>query len=322
MKPSHYTTELVTAYGSDFLIPADDLVIGRIPERRYSETDDIGRVCEYLDQHCERISDRKLFIDIGANIGTHSISALSEHRFNHAVAIEPSEKNYRLLTANLCLHGLFERSTCIKAAASNCKTTKHLFHNLTNCGDYRLDNNPHGNDIDNSSSLELVNTLDACEALLPHMASINLSDSLCWIDTQGHEVSILDSLYPLLLAGLPTVFEFWPYGMERQGSSYKQLENILSKANVGIALINNEDIRQITLDELQILWTDLRAADTGKPDGESYCNILIYPLTIHEEINPQNRSRIEMTVRCQDSDFLPKVPNAGGIFMENGKSIS
>ena len=63
MKPSHYTTELVTAYGSDFLIPADDLVIGRILKSEGQfETDDIGRVCEYLDQHLKELVTSSLLI--------------------------------------------------------------------------------------------------------------------------------------------------------------------------------------------------------------------------------------------------------------------
>ena len=48
-------------------------------------------------------------IDIGANVGTTTISALREHGFERAVACEPEVRNVRLLELNLVANGLRER---------------------------------------------------------------------------------------------------------------------------------------------------------------------------------------------------------------------
>jgi FkbM family methyltransferase len=320
MKPNQdKTVELITAYGSDFLIPAGDMVIGNsLRSTGQFETIDIERVNEYLDNCNKKTSRKKLFIDIGANIGTHSISALTEHGFDQVVAIEPSESNYRLLTANLCLHGLMDRCTCIQAAASNDERIKTLFHNSTNCGDYRLDNSPDGGETDSNKNCETVKTINAYSALLPYTLNVKLSDALCWIDTQGHEIPILKSLQPFLDSGLPVVIEFWPYGMEKQGGSYQELSTILKNPKLLISTIYPDKIELLRSDKLENLWNELRAADKATPEGASFCNILIHQAPGRQEVNPEERKRIKMTLTCRDSDGTPKVQHAGQVITENG----
>lgn len=311
--------ELVMAYGGSFLIPAGDKCIGTsLKNSGQFETSDIPRVSDYLNKKNEQPSTKKLFIDIGANIGTHSISALTEHGFKRAIAIEPSESNYRLLTANICLHGLKERSTCIQAAASNHEGEKTLFHSSDNCGDYRLDNSPNDDLAEANKSHETVKIINTYERLLPYTLDVKPSDALCWIDTQGHEIPILKSLQPLLASGLPAVFEFWPYGMEQQGGSIQELISILNNPKILISIISPESIRLITLKELNLLWIELRAADTATPEGASFSNILIHTISSQKTILPQEQTRIEMTLACRDSDSIPKVEHAGQVFEENG----
>jgi FkbM family methyltransferase len=313
--------ELITAYGGSFLIPAGDQCIGNsLKSTGQFETSDISRVSDYLNEKNEKPSSKKLFIDVGANIGTHSVSALTDHGFEQVVAIEPSESNYRLLTANICLHGLKERSTCIQAAASDRNGIKKLFHSSGNCGDYRLDNSPDEEQEETSRSYETVETINTYERLLPYTLDVKLSDALCWIDTQGHEIPILKSLQPLLASGLPIVFEFWPYGMEQQGGSIQELASILNIPSIQIGIISAESIRSITLEELRLFWIKLRAVDTTKPEGASFSNILIHTISIQQQIPPQEQTRIDMTLACHDSDSIPKVLNSGQVFEENGSN--
>jgi FkbM family methyltransferase len=315
------SVELVTAYGGSFLIPAGDKCIGNsLKSTGQFETSDISRVSDYLDEKNEQPSSKKLFIDIGANIGTHSVSALTDHGFKQVVAIEPSKSNYRLLTANICLHGLSARASCIQAAASNHEGTKLLFHSSNNCGDYRLDNSPDEDQEETNRSNETVETINTYECLLPYTLDVKPSDALCWIDTQGHEIPILKSLQPLLASGLPVVFEFWPYGMEQQGGCIQELASILNIPNINISIITAESIRSISPEELKLLWIELRAADTTKPEGASFSNILIHAHSSQKAILPQEQTRIKMTLSCHDSDSIPKVAHAGQVFEENGSN--
>lgn len=309
--------ELITAYGGDFLIPRNDVCIGSLlKESGQFETSDIQRALGFIENATKHASKKKIFIDIGANIGTHSVSALKERNYCTAIAIEPSESNYRILTANLCLNGLMERVTCVQAAASNCEDVKTLFVNPKNCGDYRLDNNPHGNNTDESPITEKVITIDIGQYLLDNIDHIQPEDTLCWIDTQGHEISILSSLRPLLKRGMPAVFEYWPYGLEQQSGCFEKLESALSGLDLSYAVLTKEDIQPISLNMLKALWGKLRAADTGLPDGARFGNIIIYRSVTEETITPYEQARIIMTAKCNDSDHIPKVENAGQVFIQ------
>ena len=50
-----------------------------------------------------------LLVDVGANIGTVTVTLLREGIFRRAVAVEPIPGNYRRLTRNLWLNGLRHR---------------------------------------------------------------------------------------------------------------------------------------------------------------------------------------------------------------------
>jgi FkbM family methyltransferase len=315
--------ELTTAYGGNFLIPFGDTCIGKaLKQTGAFETEDISRVTTYLDSKRKSLSKRSIFIDIGANIGTHSISALKEHGYKQVLAIEPSEENYRLLTANICLNGLIEQATCINAAASNHDGEETLYRNPSNCGDHRLGNDPHGDSKRNGQAIatEQVRTINIAQHLLNYTGEIQLQDSLCWIDTQGHEIPILSALKPLLDRGLAAVIEFWPYGMTRQKGSFDELEKVLKSPNLKIAHLENDKIDTISLRQLKLLWESLLSSDTEEPDGASFSNIIIFKDSHQEEIDPCEANRILMTLRCQDSNLIPKVEQAGEIVTHQGES--
>jgi FkbM family methyltransferase len=312
--------ELTTAYGGDFLIPLGDTCIGNaLKISGQFETEDIKRVTNYLDSKNKYPGKKCLFIDIGANIGTHSISALKEHGYQKVLAFEPCKANYRLLTANICLNGLTEQATCINAAASDREGIETLFHNPSNCGDHRLGNDPQGGPNIDGRATEQVKTVDIAQHLLGYTKGIKLEDSLCWIDTQGHEIPILSTLKPLLERGLPTVVEFWPYGMKQQKGSFDELKVVLNSPNLVFAHLTSESIEAISLKQLETLWDRLLAADTGKPDGASFSNIIIYRTSSEETITPYEANRIAMTLRCEDSNLIPKVDRAGEVVNQHGE---
>ena len=284
--------EIITAYGENFLIPSETDCIGQVLKKTGEfQTNDIQRVGEYLDTIRQTKSKRKLFIDIGANIGTHSISAIKDHGFERVLAVEPSESNYRLLTANLCLSGITNRSTCIKAAASEKDGISTLFHNPNNCGDYRLNNSPQGDESENIIDKEQVHTINIFKSIKDETNGTDLNNVLCWIDTQGHEGSIIRSLRPFILKNLAVVIEFWPFGLEQQSYTFEKLANILNKPELEIAHISDKNIQKINLDELRCLWDTLRQKDTGRPEGECHTNLLIY----RKRISRSKRSKVWLT---------------------------
>ncbi len=61
----------------------------------------------------------KTFVDIGANIGTATIGALSRFGFERAVSFEPDPNNFRIFSANVVLNGLQDRVTIHHSAMSD-----------------------------------------------------------------------------------------------------------------------------------------------------------------------------------------------------------
>ena len=316
-EPKTKKLELVNAYGGDFLIPLGYSCIGyALKSSGQFETDDINRVASFLDSVQKEPSKKNLFVDIGANIGTHSISALKDHGYRKVYAVEPSASNYRLLTANICLNGLLGQAVCINAAASDHEGTSTLVHSLANCGDYRLSSNTEVSRIDDDSTTEQISTINIANHLSDQLQYTELGDVLCWIDTQGHEITILKTLRPLLERGLPVVFEFWPYGMEQQEGSFTELEAALKLADLQIAHLNKNSIELISLEDLGELWKQLRSRDSEKPEGASFSNIIIYKCEARDIITSAEYARIDMTIRCKDSSLIPKVERAGEVFLD------
>jgi FkbM family methyltransferase len=309
--------EIISASAATFIVPSGEDCIGRyIKENGRFETDDISRVISFLKEEAQCFSERRFFVDVGANIGTHTIAAIIDYGFERCLAIEPSAANYNILMANLYLNNIASRVSCIQAAASNEKQAKILYHNAFNCGDYRIGNSPHPDSEQQKSSSEIVSTIDLGEVIADKLDSCHARDILCWIDTQGHEIPILDSLLGLLGMGMPAVFEFWPYGMEQQGGQVDDLIAVLSRGDFLLANIVPRGIEKITLSEVSALWHSLRQMDNGMPEKAKFTNLLIYS-PANNSISPELRRRIEMTVACVDSHSIPKVDGAGKIFHDS-----
>ena len=175
----------------------------------------------------------RLFVDIGANIGTSTVSALVSHRFGSAVACEPEEENYRLLRANVVLNELEERVTAMRVGVSDRAGHSNLVVSGGPAGksrvvldrrrvldrlESRVGRRLEDPDIDppeiTVTDLELV-TLDG----LAQSGIIELEHlGMLWIDAEGHEGHILHGAGSLADTGVPVVFEFHPTGLEAEGT--------------------------------------------------------------------------------------------------------
>ena len=90
---------------------------------------------EFLRQSIQKCKQRNkqegkkaevTMLDIGANVGYHSLQVAFEDKDSKVVAWEVQAENVRLLRANIMLNGLAERITVIPAAASDQAGHAHL----------------------------------------------------------------------------------------------------------------------------------------------------------------------------------------------------
>jgi FkbM family methyltransferase len=151
-----------------------------------------------LRRACERIDPRGVFVDVGANIGTTTLPALSH--FGRAIALEPEPRNAALLRANVALNHLEDRVTVHEAACSSASGQVVLRLSPTKSGGHEIRRPKTGEE-----GLEVpAVTLDevvAGEGLRPDEVG------LVWMDVGGHEADVLHGATSLIEAGVPLVAE-------------------------------------------------------------------------------------------------------------------
>ena len=142
-------------------------------------------------------------VDVGANIGSISIPALTRSYFLNAILFEPEIRNYRILKANIYLNKLENKIQSNNIALSNRKGEKlRLFINEFNSGDNRIKNKK--NYL--KGKAQIVNT----DILDNYTKKLNRNNSLIWIDTQGHEGFIIEGAKKTSRKRIPLVIEFQP----------------------------------------------------------------------------------------------------------------
>lgn len=172
------------------------------------------------------------FIDIGANIGTTTISALLDHDFARAVSCEPEPQNHRLLRANVILNGLEDQVSAIEAGASDSAGTAELVVHEESGGFSWIAVDPAKVEAAEAARVEAAAEVPG--AVLPAMSTVEVEVTtldrlaegglyraeevgLLWIDTEGHEDRVLAGGGELLEGGVPIVFEFDPEGQRERG---------------------------------------------------------------------------------------------------------
>jgi FkbM family methyltransferase len=155
----------------------------------------------------------RTFVDVGANVGTHTLYAMRSGHFDRALAVEACPENARLLALNMRLNALTDSVTVVDCAVGAASGSATLIVNPHNCGDARLAPTEGGERLlgeEGFASIAVeIRTLD--EVLE------SCSDpGLVWMDAQGAEGLILGP--SRRLAGIPVHLEFWPYGMRALGS--------------------------------------------------------------------------------------------------------
>ncbi|MCZ8181496.1 MAG: FkbM family methyltransferase [Beijerinckiaceae bacterium] len=168
------------------------------------------------------------FVDIGANIGTHSLFAL-RNGFGQALCVEPEPRNFRLLRVNQILNGVDARCRNVMAAVTDFNGEITLELADDNLGDHRVQGSQPGEEHFRESGRQLVQVpARMFDDILREQDVDPGSIGLVWIDTQGHEGQVLSRAGSLLAHHVPMVIEFWPYGLDRV-AGYPRLREVLAR---------------------------------------------------------------------------------------------
>jgi FkbM family methyltransferase len=155
-------------------------------------------------------------IDVGANIGTICIPAVTRGIARSAIAFEPHPDNYRILVSNIYLNNVHTKIQHFNIALGS-EDNQILEFELSplNSGDHRVRVN-RDEGIYGESSRKVIRVRS--EKLDSAVKTLDKNNTLVWMDTQGYEAFVLSGATRVLEAGVPIVLEFWPYGIHRANS--------------------------------------------------------------------------------------------------------
>jgi FkbM family methyltransferase len=143
----------------------------------------------------------KIFIDVGANVGMHSIYAARKNIFTKILAIEPLKTNFELLCANLRLNSI-DNVVPMQCALSDSNSQLPLYIDRMNFGASGF----HGS----GGEFQFV-PIRRMDDLLGDLGMVASSIGLIWMNVRGHEKQALDGMTGLLARRVPLVIVFSPH---------------------------------------------------------------------------------------------------------------
>lgn len=159
----------------------------------------------------------RIFVDIGANIGTSTIPALKTFGAAEAVSIEPDRDNYKFLRCNLIANDVDDRVRTVRLALSDQAGTGTLEWAEGSWGDHRIrmkQGLPDGTFRESTRSTSMV-PLARFDDLVADLPIDLPRVGIVWMDVQGHEGHVLAGAQSLRASDVPVAIEYWPYGLRR-----------------------------------------------------------------------------------------------------------
>ena len=152
-------------------------------------------ILSYLRETFCLDKNETVFIDIGANVGNHTIG-LCDH-FLHCYAFEPDPKNFCLLQVNAAQQ---QNITCYPLALSNRDGISKICQDTFNTGKSHI--------VCDSATLlasEQERVIEVETKRLDGTKLISEPISLIKIDVEGHELQVLQGAKQLLIKQAPTI---------------------------------------------------------------------------------------------------------------------
>ncbi len=200
-RPGRGTLFFKATADHDILFIPDDVIGRQILKSGSFERDSVRDLLAKLEQ-CHSYKPGMVILEIGANIGTHTIYFFRDLACSKVIAIEPDPDTFAVLKRNMLLNGLSDQVVPICAAISNAEGAADFVRNPTNRGGSHLAVEHRTKRQDDVFSVD-VTTIDT---LLPRIDVDPSSIDLVWIDVEGHEREVLEGMRNLLTEFRPPIF--------------------------------------------------------------------------------------------------------------------
>jgi FkbM family methyltransferase len=189
--------------GNLFVDPSDRVVGSWLMWHGRWQREEIGQAIGVL-REAGRLPADAVFVDAGANIGTHTLYAMHAGAFARAFAFEPEPNNARLLAMNVAANALGDRVTVVQAALGASEGHAVLHLHPRNKGAHAIGALP---SPDATERVEVPVTRLATVLAAHRVAPDEIG--LIWIDVEGSELAVLRGLGDCL-GRVPLVLEYAP----------------------------------------------------------------------------------------------------------------
>jgi FkbM family methyltransferase len=239
-------TRAVTIGGLRWSIPADQGDTGslsrRIVEYGWLPLEDIAFVRQFVVGG--------VMLDVGANVGTTSITRVVLGDFRCAYCAEPNAANYLCLVGNVIDNGLRGRVLPDRVAVSSSEGVARLLHAST-IGGHRLTAKPEG------KAAERVTTV-TLDAWLERLAVCAADVTFVKVDTQGWDLHVLQGAGNLLqLRRALWQIEVSPGMMKAAGSSMEDLCVLLQAHFTNVVVVGGAARPRPIADVAAVLESEL-----------------------------------------------------------------
>ncbi len=191
-------------FGDHKLVVDSSELIGRTILKHGSFSRDILDTAVEFLANAGALPKDAVFVDVGANIGTHTVYANLTGHFSEFICVEPDPANFELLAANIALNGMTPRVSLVNSGAGEKDGELNLYRVDQNGGASSFVAHPNGR---GKSATVTIKRLDD---VLGGLGIAGDRIGLLWIDTEGFEPSVWRGM-PALLETMPNVvLEFSP----------------------------------------------------------------------------------------------------------------
>ena len=174
--------------------------------------DSVRHVLDELDRRGLLPEKGGCALEVGANIGTHTLYLALTRRFDTIVAVEPDPRNLRFLKRNVEDNGFADVVRVVECAAGEAEDELTL-HRID--GNFGNSSFVHARPTDNG----VVVPVRPVDAILRDAGIAADAVSLVWMDIEGFEPQAFRSMGPLLARQVPVYLEFSPEFYGRDGAA-------------------------------------------------------------------------------------------------------
>lgn len=233
---SRWTSYVAIRAGeATFLVSTRDARAGRslFMNRGRGETAALDRAASViaclLPEHGHR---HEVFVDIGANIGTATVTAIRSRGFRTAIACEPKPETFRVLRLNLLLNGIDDRVRALPVALSSHDGCLELPVDRAPVGRRPITSDSSSPRDDRAGQKEPGAVLK-CECVtLDQLVERGLFDAervgLLRVGARAHEGGVLEGGSALLGRGVPLALA-WPPGAPDGGPETTRIASLIGE---------------------------------------------------------------------------------------------